>query len=128
MPVALSIMILSERPECVAEWNESGSSSACSKKIAITARRRRCARRSASSETTTAAAIEASAKPIQAKIVGISSARLGRCPSLPPWLSLLMRRPSRTGSANWVATIATAATTRIAAERFSVRSMASTRQ
>ena len=128
MPVALSSMILSERPEWVAEWNDSGSSSACSKKVAITASRRRCASRSESSDTTTAAPIEASAKPIQAKIVGISSATLGRCPSLAPWLRLLMRRPSSTGSANCVATIATAATTRIVTARFSVCSIARTRQ
>ena len=76
----------------------------------------------------TAAAIEASAKPIQARIVGISSARLGAWPSLPPCESALMRRPSSTGSANCVATIAAAARTRIVTARFSVRSMASTRQ
>ena len=128
MPVALSSMILSERPEWVAEWNASGSSSACSKKVAMTASRRRWASRSESSETTTAAAIEASAKPIQARIVGISASRVGRCPSLAPWLRLLISRPSSTGSANWVATIATAATTRIATARFSLRSIASTRQ
>ena len=86
-------MILSERPEWVAEWKLIGRSSACSKNSAMVASRRRCASRSASSDTATAAPIEASAKPIQAAIVGSSAAKRSVRPLGAPVSRLI--RPSQ---------------------------------
>ena len=53
-PVSITF---SSRPECWAWWKAKGSTSTCSKKVAMAPRRRRCAIRSACSETTMLARI-----------------------------------------------------------------------